>query len=385
LGSRSGWSSRRRRRHRRERGFGARVKAAAPRYAVLLIALAMIGMGAVMSWMTLRFFMRMYSHGGTPAAQSSAAVQLSSPNAMANARLQQDVLSDFAQATRQAKAGDITEAEVQVDQAAAEMENARVQLQAAVVTADQPGDTFFSRASAALDGIVKAQPSGERAAGQSSDSNSQPTAQDMAAGHLFEHVTQARIELAAMKSSEEPMPPSIMLAADAQALAANAAAETDGAKAAIAEAGDSSVTSGEAVARTVTAAQMPKLPAGHVVINAPRELAANYLLNPAALGGSFLDASMMPDTVEILLPPETRQLSDNVRVENLTIAGASQTLDGIHWRNVTFIRTRLRYEDGQMDLQNVRFVHCTFGFPPDARGASVATAITLGKNSIEIQ
>jgi hypothetical protein len=74
-----------------------------------------------------------------------------------------------------------------------------------------------------------------------------------------------------------------------------------------------------------------------------------------------------------------------VRVENLTIAGASQTLDGIHWRNITFIGTRLRYEDGQLDLQNVRFVHCTFGFPSDARGAQIANAIVQGQTSLTIQ
>jgi hypothetical protein len=373
-GRRSGWSSRRRRSHRQERGFASRVKSAVPRYAVVFIALAMLAIGALMSWVTLRYFMALYSHGGKPAEQTSSAAGLATPAEIANARLQRNVLSDFAKAAQQAKSGAIDDAEEQVDQAASEMENARVQSQAALVPASEPTAEFFIRAEAALDAVVKAQPSG-----------SQDTAQSMADGHLLDHVAEARIELAEMRSSEEPMPPGSTLAADAQAHAASVAAEADAEQAAAAQAGSSSAAPGKAAVRPVAAAHMGKLPVGHVVIAAPRELAANDLLDPAALGGNFLDASVMPDEVEILLPPETRQFSDNVRVENLTIAGASQTLDGIHWRNVTFIRTRLRYEDGQLDLQNVRFVRCTFGFPSDERGASVANAIALGKTSIEIQ
>jgi hypothetical protein len=336
----------------------SRMKSAAPRYAVVFIALAMLAIGAMMSWVTLRYFMTLYSHHGAPAEQSSSAGQPATTADIANATLQQDVLSDFARAAQQAKSGETTNAEAQVDQAASEMENARVESQSTSVD-------FFSRATVALDAIVMARPSG-----------SQDTAESMAAGHLFDHVTPARIELAAMRSAEEPMPPGSTLAAAAQAQAASAAA---------AQANDSPGAAGTASSRPVAAPQTPKLPLGHVVINAPRELAANDLLDPAALGGNFLDASMMPDEVEVLLPPEARQFSDNVRVENLTIASASQTLDGIHWRNVTFIGTRLRYEDGHLDLQNVRFVHCTFGFPSDERGASVANAIALGKTSITIQ
>jgi len=346
----------------------------APRYAVVFIALAMLAIGALMSWVTLRYFVALYSHHGKSAEQSNSAVQPATAAAIATAAMQQDVMSDFAQAAQQAKSGDVTGAETQVDQATSRMENERVESQAALTAANEPTAEFFSRASAALDGILRAEPSG-----------TQDAAQSMAAGHLFEHVTQARIELAAMRSSEQAMPQGSMLAADEQARAAGVAAEAYGADAAAAQAGDSPNAPGTNSARPVAVAQALRLPAGHVVINSPRELAVDDSLDPAALGGTFLDASMMPDEVEILLPPVTRQLSDNVRVGNLTIAGASQTLDGIHWRNVTFIRTRLRYEDGELDLQNVRFVRCTFGFPSDDRGASVATAIALGKTSIAVQ
>ena len=122
-----------------------------------------------------------------------------------------------------------------------------------------------------------------------------------------------------------------------------------------------------------------------VRIGAPREIAANETLVPRALGGNYLDASLMPDTAEILLPPTSRSFTDGIRVENIEIAGAAQTLDGIRWRDVAFIGTRLRYENGELDLQNVRFVRCRFGLPSDERGARLANAIALGQSSITIQ
>jgi hypothetical protein len=331
----------------------------------MLVALAMIAVGAFMSWETLRYFMQMYAHRESPASASSAASAASSSPARAATQAapwQQDVLSDFERAAVLAKAGHITRAEMQVDQAASEMEDARVRSKLAT------GD-FFSGAPAALDAILKAEPASAKDA-----------APGMTVSRLFEHVTQARIEVAEMRSMQEPMPPD-------STLAANALASADAQAGALKAASAAGATpDGQAPNASASAApQMPKLPAGHIVVNDPRELAANEVLDPASLGGTFLDASLMPDEVEILLPPETRKFSDNVRVEDLTIAGASQTLDGIHWRNVTFIGTRLRYEDGQLDLHNVRFVHCTFGFPSDQRGASIANAIALGQTSFTIQ
>jgi hypothetical protein len=333
----------------------------------MLVALGMIAVGAFMSWETLRYFMQMYAHRESPASASSAAGGASSsprPAATQTAPWQEDVLSDFEHAAQSAKSGDVTNAEMLVDQAASEMEDARVQSELA-------SSDFFSRASAELDGILKAEPV-----------SAADMAPGMTIGRLFEHVTQARIEVAEMRSMQEPMPPGSALAVSVLANAAGADAEQGALKVSSAGAtSDSQPLNLDASASP----PIPKLPAGHVIVNDPRELTANQEVDPALVGGSFLDASLMPDEVEILLPPEARKFSDNVRVENLTLAGASQTLDGIHWRNVTFIGTRLRYEDGQLDLHNVRFVHCTFGFPSDQRGASIANTIALGQTSFVIQ
>ncbi len=129
---------------------------------------------------------------------------------------------------------------------------------------------------------------------------------------------------------------------------------------------------------------LPSADAKRVAIGVPREVAAGDTLDPASFGGRILDATLMPGTAEILLPPSSRAFADNVRVENLTVQGAAQTLDGLHWHNVTFIDTRLRYEGGELDLQDVHFVRCRFGFDTDDRGARLATAIALGETSITL-
>jgi hypothetical protein len=125
--------------------------------------------------------------------------------------------------------------------------------------------------------------------------------------------------------------------------------------------------------------------ASPVGINAPRGLARDTTLDPESLGGNILDATLMPTSAEILEPPSSRLFVDNVRVEDLTLSGAAQTLDGMHWKNVTFIGTRLRYEGGEVDLQNVHFVRCTFGFTTDERGMRIATAVALGRPSLVIE
>ncbi len=202
--------------------------------------------------------------------------------------------------------GDLSAAEIEADRAESFVTIARLEGRPA------PPD-FFKSASAQLDRVMQQNPEDRR---------------------LFEHVTSVRIELAALRSSQELAPP--------------------------APAG------------------------GRIAIEAPRQIQAGQTLNPATLKGNYLDATPLPEISEILLPPPSLALADNIRVENVIIAGAAQTLDGIRWRNVTFIGTELRYEGGELSLEKVRFVRCRFSLPDDARGARIANAIVLAQDSITI-
>jgi hypothetical protein len=256
----------------------------------------------------------------------------------------QTALSDaLEQAVAQGTGGNITAAEMQTDRAAAILMSTRMQGQAAA-------PEFFEHTVRELDRVLQTHPDNAR---------------------LVEHVTLARIELAQLRSAQ-PMVP------DADGGGAGPAPKNGSATAV------ATPNSGLDMGPGAQAPHAVNIP-GHVMLAAPRALGANELLDPAALHDNYIDATLMPDTSEILLPPSTRVMADGVRVHGLTIAGAAQTLDGIRWKNVTFIGTRLRYEGGEVSLQNVRFTNCTFGFSTDDRGARLADAIALGQRSFVMQ
>lgn len=127
------------------------------------------------------------------------------------------------------------------------------------------------------------------------------------------------------------------------------------------------------------------IPAGRLVLSAPRAIAAHQAVNAAAIGSSYVDATKMPESAEVFLPPATRAMADGVRVTGLTIEGASQTLDGVTWKDVTFIGTRLRYEGGAASLKNVKFVRCTFGFVDDEGGRKLIAALARGDGTVDVE
>jgi hypothetical protein len=305
---------------RRRRVINAGGRSPWPRYlawVVVIMALVLVGR---LAWQGSRYF----SHREQPAAVAQVAVPTRGSAAHVFAPWERDVLLSIDNGIQDAGAGRMVAAEMDVDRAASLATAMRLESRAA--QAD-----FFGTSLGELDRVL---------AVGSGDND------------MMDHVTQVRIALAELRSSQ------------------NGAAETR------------AVSDGMApIATNATGARRD---AQKISIDAPRELAADSLLDPATLGGGYLDATFMPDTSEILLPPATRKFADNVRVENLTIAGAAQTLDGIHWRNVTFVSTRLRYENGELDLENVHFVNCRFGFPSDEGGAHLANAIALGQTSITI-
>jgi hypothetical protein len=327
---------------------------------------------------------------------------------------QRDVIVALDEAQRHASEGDATETNIAVDRAASIVIVARLRSQ------PTPPD-FFDDALAKLDQILAAYHTNSR---------------------LTAHVTDARIELAELRSSIEPVPPGTpssvnideLLVATATGATAppssaaarsrapsgapsganqppsNAASEPGvqpGADSSAEPSGanqppsasspasnsksatNSSSTGSSASTNNSSSAGNSKsannVAPGQVFVGAPRVLTMGATLNPAKLGGNLLDATSMPSSAEILEPPPSRIFADNVHVENLTIAGAAQTLDGIHWKSVTFIGTHLRYEGGEVDLHNVRFIHCMFGFPSDDRGGRLATAIARGQTTVVIE
>jgi hypothetical protein len=276
-----------------------------PVYARIAVPLLLVLLFGRLAWDGGRAILYQARHSR---AEQASAVEKSAPQLVATlSPWQTDVADSLAASEREAGAGRLMTAEVDVDRADSIISVAQLQGRSA-----EPD--FFAASIATLDRVEQ----------RAKDDGMVP------------HVTQARIELAGLRSSLE----------------APADADDD---------------------------------ENQVQIAAPRPIAAGTTLDPASLGGNYIDATLMADDAEILLPPSSRSLTDNVRVENLTLAGAAQTLDGIRWKNVTFVNTRLRYGGGPIDLQNVHFVRCSFGLTTDDRGAKIANAVALGQTTLMIQ
>ena len=344
-----------------------RSRSSAPWFVRPLIILCAFALLAVLTFRGVEYAWRT-RHGS---ARTNPAVYESAPSGSLAATnpatgiipgWQRDVIVAFDEAQRHASESDVTETNVAIDRAASIVIVARLRSQPA------PPD-FFDDALAKLDQILAAYHTSSR---------------------LTAHVTDARIQLAELRSSIEPVPAGTPHSLDidellvATATGATAPSMSTESK----SSASSSANQPPPAANSKSAndsARVNDAASGQVFIGAPRILAIGALLNPASLGGNLLDATSMPSGAEILEPPMSRVFADNVRVENLIIAGAAQTLDGIHWKNVTFIGTHLRYEGGELDLHDVLFIHCMFGFPSDDRGGRLATAIARGQTAVVIE
>lgn len=119
----------------------------------------------------------------------------------------------------------------------------------------------------------------------------------------------------------------------------------------------------------------PLIPDDRTVLSAPRKLAPN---SHTRIGDflSVVDGSGLANGAEFLVPP-SQVLASGVWVQDLTFVGGAQTLDGIHWRDVMFIRAHIRYQGGELELRNVRFVNCTFEIAKTGRGEEVTRYVTL--------
>jgi len=97
----------------------------------------------------------------------------------------------------------------------------------------------------------------------------------------------------------------------------------------------------------------------------------------SSIEGMYLDISHLTGDAVKVIPPLTGTLADNIRVRRSAFRGGFQTLDGIHWSDVIFIGTHIQYRGGQLDLDHLTFVGCTFEAPDSDRGATFAEYVAL--------
>ena len=100
--------------------------------------------------------------------------------------------------------------------------------------------------------------------------------------------------------------------------------------------------------------------------------------------GAVIDGSAVPYGTDLLEPASGSLAKNGNSVSGLTLQGVTQTLDGVEWKNVTFVNSRIRYRGGDLRLDGVHFVHCTFEVPTNSRGSQMADYATLENGILTI-
>ena len=89
---------------------------------------------------------------------------------------------------------------------------------------------------------------------------------------------------------------------------------------------------------------------------------------PQLFDGDVFDFGVSKENNLVLKPGPDGKMPYHILVKKSFFRGGAQVLDGIYWDNVTFVRTHISYEGGQVFLRNVSFVNCTFNVVNDPRG-----------------
>ena len=100
--------------------------------------------------------------------------------------------------------------------------------------------------------------------------------------------------------------------------------------------------------------------------------------------GAVVDGSEIPPGTDVLQTPSGSLSKNGDSIRGVTLAGVTQTLDGIEWKDVVFINSRIRYRGGELKLDHVHFVHCTFEVPENSRGAQLANYAALESGALNI-
>lgn len=100
--------------------------------------------------------------------------------------------------------------------------------------------------------------------------------------------------------------------------------------------------------------------------------------------GAVLNASQNTAGVSFFTPPSKSVAYNRNKVEGFIMVAGTQVLDGIMWKNVVFENTHIIYEGGDVHLENVRFVNCTFEAPATKPGAQFAEFAALAKPDLVV-
>ena len=115
------------------------------------------------------------------------------------------------------------------------------------------------------------------------------------------------------------------------------------------------------------------IPSTGLITFKPMKHAFKIYPGSGVVGGGF-DATTVSGS---FFEPGVGKLPGLPYVQDAVIKGGNQILDGFNWKRVVFIGTHITYKSGEVKLDNVIFVNCTFDLPKNQKGARVAEYVAL--------
>lgn len=100
--------------------------------------------------------------------------------------------------------------------------------------------------------------------------------------------------------------------------------------------------------------------------------------------GTVLNGSENPEGTNLLNPKTNSIALNKNEVSGLIIIARNQTLDGIIWKNITFVNTHIIYAGGEVTLENVQFINCTFESPATKQGSQIVEYAALAESSLRV-
>jgi hypothetical protein len=100
--------------------------------------------------------------------------------------------------------------------------------------------------------------------------------------------------------------------------------------------------------------------------------------------GAVFNGSEIPEGTSLLNPKTNSIALNQNEVSGLIIIARNQTLDGIIWKNVTFVNTHVVYAGGEVTLENVKFINCTFDSPATKQGSQVIEYAALLESLLRV-
>jgi hypothetical protein len=100
--------------------------------------------------------------------------------------------------------------------------------------------------------------------------------------------------------------------------------------------------------------------------------------------GAVFDASAIPEGASLFVAPSASAALNKITVFGIVVLARTQKLDGISWKDVTFVNTHILYGGGDVNLQNVKFINCTFETQPTDHGERLLQYAAVSENSLSI-